>query len=362
MFITLDDHLGSSTTVIDRASGELVERSTYQVYGGSDSDFRPDKWRGFREDYRFTGKEEDTEVGLTYFGKRYYNPLLQRWVSPDPLEIHKPGEADANLYGYVRGMALKAVDPLGLEVYVHHSLDKTDAPATNQGPDRRAEVVQALQTLTEDELGVREVGGTNGRHGYHVFVKKRHECQDDCKLGTTLTRSLLESTTKIVLTRSALGGANPGEHRPDIKVTREGKQLLKGLVIRLDTEKLANKRIETLEIGKNGTTQWVKETLGQTVQHELVHAYRLLNAVRIWDKKDVVTEHVRLPTGKQVSARTSREEVETTGLRPWKRGRPEVRTITENSILREQGRKPRAGYSVHRFEGQIYLEGKPYNP
>src|SRR3712207_7377282 len=29
-------------------------------------------------------------------------------------EIHVPGEADANLYAYVRGQVLKAVDPVGL--------------------------------------------------------------------------------------------------------------------------------------------------------------------------------------------------------------------------------------------------------
>ena len=47
-------------------------------------------------------------------GKRFYNPLLGRWLSPDPLEIHVPGEADANLYAYVSGRALQSVDPMGL--------------------------------------------------------------------------------------------------------------------------------------------------------------------------------------------------------------------------------------------------------
>ena len=37
------------------------------------------------------GKEEDVEVGLVYFGKRYLNPQLGRWVSPDPLAIHGLG-------------------------------------------------------------------------------------------------------------------------------------------------------------------------------------------------------------------------------------------------------------------------------
>jgi RHS repeat-associated protein len=91
-----------------------------QAYGGAESDYRPGRWKEFREDYRFTGKEEDVEVGLQYFGARFYAPLLQRWISPDPLTIHGLG-GDLNLYAYVRGMALKATDPLGLECDVDQS-------------------------------------------------------------------------------------------------------------------------------------------------------------------------------------------------------------------------------------------------
>jgi RHS repeat-associated protein len=115
VFIELGDYLGSQSIAIDRATSELAERTTYQAYGGAESDYRPDKWGSFREDYGFTGKEEDVEVGLTYFDKRFYNASLQRWVSADPLEVHAPGEADANLYAYVSGRALRNIDPLGLQ-------------------------------------------------------------------------------------------------------------------------------------------------------------------------------------------------------------------------------------------------------
>ena len=115
VFFELGDHLGSTSVVLDKATGELVERATFQAYGAPESDYRPGRWKSFREDYRFTGKEEDVEVGLQYFGKRFLNPLLGRWVSADPLAIHAPGEADLNLYAYVSGSVLKNVDPLGLD-------------------------------------------------------------------------------------------------------------------------------------------------------------------------------------------------------------------------------------------------------
>lgn len=114
VFFELGDHLGSTSAALDKATGELVERSTYQAYGGAESDYRPGRWGDFREDYRFTGKEEDVEVGLVYFGKRFYAPALQRWVSADPLGIHALG-GDPNLYAYVMGRALSNVDPLGLD-------------------------------------------------------------------------------------------------------------------------------------------------------------------------------------------------------------------------------------------------------
>lgn len=115
VLLNIGDQLGSSSVVVDKTTGELVERRTYLAYGATESDYRPARWKGFREDYGFTGKEEDIEIGLQYFGKRFLNPYLGRWVSPDPLAVHSPGEADLNLYAYVRGKVLQAVDPLGLD-------------------------------------------------------------------------------------------------------------------------------------------------------------------------------------------------------------------------------------------------------
>ena len=115
MLLELADHLGSTSIVIDSATGELVERNSFYPYGSAESDYRPGRWKLFREDHRFTGKEEDVEVGLSYFGKRYLHPLLGRWLSPDPLALHDPASGDPNLYAYVKGALLKAVDPAGLE-------------------------------------------------------------------------------------------------------------------------------------------------------------------------------------------------------------------------------------------------------
>jgi len=92
VFFELGDHLGSTSVVLDKATSELVERSTFEAYGAVESDYRPERWAGFREDYRFTGKEEDVEVGLAYFGKRFLFSYIGRWASADPLGGARAGK------------------------------------------------------------------------------------------------------------------------------------------------------------------------------------------------------------------------------------------------------------------------------
>jgi RHS repeat-associated protein len=135
VLLEMPDHLGSTSIVVDRDTSELVERGTYMAYGQAESDYRPPRWGSFREDYRFTGKEEDVEVGLAYFGKRYLASVLGRWASSDPLAIHALG-ADANAYAYVHGRLLGAVDAIGLASGEYNgggvSFTATDEPATDQ--------------------------------------------------------------------------------------------------------------------------------------------------------------------------------------------------------------------------------------
>jgi len=82
------------------------------------------KW----ETYRFTSKEFDRETGLYYFGARYYEPKLSRWMSADPagFELINPMNSDGkprsgylvieatNWYSYVSNNPVKYVDPTGM--------------------------------------------------------------------------------------------------------------------------------------------------------------------------------------------------------------------------------------------------------
>ena len=59
--------------------------------------------------WRFASKRFDPELGLIYFGKRYYDPEFARWLTPDPA-----GFIDSvNLYQYVLNNPFRYRDPHG---------------------------------------------------------------------------------------------------------------------------------------------------------------------------------------------------------------------------------------------------------
>lgn len=114
VFFELQDGLSSVDTIVDRETSEVVERRTSQAYGQDESEYRPDRWGAFREDQRYTGKTDDIDIGLVYFGYRYYSPALMRWISADPLTIHGLGST-SNPYAYVAGNPSNSADPTGLD-------------------------------------------------------------------------------------------------------------------------------------------------------------------------------------------------------------------------------------------------------
>jgi len=114
LLLTFADHLGSTTFTIDHATSELVEYTTYTAYGQTESDYRTSRWDNRREPRRFTGKEEDIEVGLNYHGARYYSPAMKRWMSADPVTVHSAG-SDINPVVVWVGNPTSFVDPDGRE-------------------------------------------------------------------------------------------------------------------------------------------------------------------------------------------------------------------------------------------------------
>jgi len=82
--------------------------------------------------YRFSSREWNNNAGLYYYGRRYYDPNLQRWLNHDPIE-ERGGK---NLYGFVANNPINRIDFLGLcwwdNVNLSYDLQNPDEPQNIQ--------------------------------------------------------------------------------------------------------------------------------------------------------------------------------------------------------------------------------------
>ncbi|MFA5354797.1 MAG: RHS repeat-associated core domain-containing protein, partial [Thermodesulfovibrionales bacterium] len=110
------DHLGSIVALTDEA-GAVVQKYDYDSYGNLDPGTTT-----IKQPYTYTGREWDSETGLSYYRARYYDAKAGRFISKDPIGF---AGGDANLYRYVENNPIKWVDPLGLVKGVHYDYTKT---------------------------------------------------------------------------------------------------------------------------------------------------------------------------------------------------------------------------------------------
>ncbi len=106
-----NDHLGS-TNVATNASGALVGVTEYTPFGSTTNDTNTGT------DYKYTGKELDTETGLYYYGSRYYDPNLGRFVSADSLVPSWYDPQSLNRYSYVLDNPMRYTDSTGHDPFV----------------------------------------------------------------------------------------------------------------------------------------------------------------------------------------------------------------------------------------------------
>ncbi len=77
--------------------------------------------------YQYTGRENDSGAGpfdgdLYYNRARYYSPLLQRFMSQDPIDF---GGGDANLCGYALNSPANLRDPTGHGGAIEININRT---------------------------------------------------------------------------------------------------------------------------------------------------------------------------------------------------------------------------------------------
>jgi len=105
------DHLGSANVITD-SDGYRKELIEYMPFG----QFARREMYGQSQEvawFYFTGKPYDDETGLYYYGARYYDPSLGRFITPDRMVVHPNDPQDLNRYAYCRNNPTNLIDPTG---------------------------------------------------------------------------------------------------------------------------------------------------------------------------------------------------------------------------------------------------------
>lgn len=165
-FFYFKDHLGSIRMTLDENS-EIVSAQDYYPYGeilrsyttGADVNSK----------YKFTEKERDTETNYDYFGARYYDSELARWLSIDPLASKYPSWSP---YNYVLNNPLIFFDPNGMDVYVDDKLKNTNLVDKDGKPipiakmtDEQKQIYYFQKWWEENGANVEKLFGKGGKYG-----------------------------------------------------------------------------------------------------------------------------------------------------------------------------------------------------
>ncbi|MDN3504854.1 MAG: RHS repeat-associated core domain-containing protein [Rhabdochlamydiaceae bacterium] len=111
-FVVLEDLSGNVKCLLSTQEDMILEHYEYSAFGEEeifDEDGDRIEASQYKNPWRYQGQRVDEELGLVYFGKRFYDPKLGRWLTPDPL-----GYVDGpNRYCYVHNNPFKYVDRFG---------------------------------------------------------------------------------------------------------------------------------------------------------------------------------------------------------------------------------------------------------
>lgn len=150
------------------AAGAVANTYTYDSFGKQTASSG-----SLTNPFRYTGREFDTETNLSYNRARYFDPLIGRFISADPLGY----AGGANAYAYALGNPILFADHSGLCPDTsdpnQQCLDALatagqDTGALERAGDRWGEIVAAAGVNGIDPnllaaIGVRESGFRNGR-------------------------------------------------------------------------------------------------------------------------------------------------------------------------------------------------------
>jgi RHS repeat-associated protein len=101
----LTDNIGTVRDIVNN-SGAVQNSLKYESFGKIASQTNA----SVETRFGYTGRELDSESGLSYYRARYYDPAVGRFISEDPISFVG---GDVNLYRYVGNSPVDGIDPMG---------------------------------------------------------------------------------------------------------------------------------------------------------------------------------------------------------------------------------------------------------
>ncbi len=101
--------ISGSPLAATSSTGAVVWKESYRAYG--------ERWvndpGSAQQSQWFHGKEQDAATGLQYFGARYYDPAVGRFLGIDPVDYQDGNLHSFNRYAYGNNNPVRYVDPNG---------------------------------------------------------------------------------------------------------------------------------------------------------------------------------------------------------------------------------------------------------
>jgi RHS repeat-associated protein len=186
-----NDALGSPV-LATTANGAVKWRENYSAYGSRltlasrETNCSPLPCKPIEspwdEKQWFTGKLEETRVGLQYFGARWYEPELGRFLSPDPVQFNDSNIFSFNRYSYANNNPYKFVDPDGRYASPIHGLISFIALTLSGKNPLTATIVTSANILSDFNWyrpGTQDIQNSN----MHAMAEP-NQSKDQAKMGT----------------------------------------------------------------------------------------------------------------------------------------------------------------------------------
>lgn len=152
----MTDHQGTVLATTD-STGAIVSTEDYRPFGAKALG-APATGPGY------TGHVADDDSELTYMQARYYDPVVGRFISPDPLDLAAGTGFTFNRYTYVSNNPTSLVDPTGLfaENMSAQQIQCEVFHCENSGPGDSARAERGMRAagLANSALAASSIAGT----------------------------------------------------------------------------------------------------------------------------------------------------------------------------------------------------------